>query len=147
MMKLKGHIGGLVFFLWLFVAGSGNCRADADFVLVVNVGNDVARLSPHEVELIFLSRKRIWPDGGNIAAVINENPKIYESFSYTLLKRSPRQYLIFRKKMLFRGQGMPPPTVQTDQEVIDFVAAHVGGLGYVSPEAVTPAVKVVPISQ
>lgn len=134
--------------LWFVLAvGGGECRAEAEFVLVVNVASEVASMTSHEVELIFLSRKRSWPDGGNIAAVINENPKIYESFSYTHLKRSPRQYLIFRKKMLFRGQGIPPPAVQTDQEVIDFVAAHVGGLGYVSPEAVTPAVKVVPISQ
>ena len=42
---------------------------------------------------------------------------------------------------------MPSPSVKTDKAVIEFVADHVGGLGYVSPEAVTTAVKVVPISQ
>lgn len=139
-------MGRLVLTLWLFALGAADCRAEANFVLVVHAGNEVASLTRQEVELIFLSRKRSWADGEKIAVVINENPKIYASFSYTVLKRSPRQYLIFRKKMLFRGQGMPLPTVQTDQEVIDFVSTHVGGFGYVSPEAVTPAVKVVPIS-
>ncbi len=123
------------------------CRAGADFVLVAHADNAVTTISRQDAELIFLNRKRRWPDGGNIAVVINENPKIYDSFSYTVLKRSPRQYLIFRKKMLFRGQGMPPPTVKTDREVVDFVSAHINGLGYISPEAVTPAVKVVQVSQ
>ncbi len=140
-------MGGLAFLLWLLVAGVGESRAESDFVLVVHPGNDVVSISSQDVELIFLSRKRMWPDGETIAAVINENPKIYGVFSYTVLKRSPRQYLLFRKKMLFRGQGMPPPSVQTDKEVIEYVATHVGGLGYVSPEAVTPTVKVVSISQ
>jgi hypothetical protein len=144
-MKLKGHIAGLALVLWLLTATGGHCRAGADFVLVANVANDVAGISRQEVELIFLSRRQSWPNGDKIAVLINENPKIYDTFSYTILKRSPRQYLIYRKKMLFRGQGMPLPTVKTDQEVIDFVSSHVGGLGYISPESVTPAVKVVPI--
>ncbi len=113
--------------------------------MVVNASNEVATISRHEVELIFLTRKRSWPSGESIAVVINENPKIYDSFSYTVMKRSSRQYLIFRKKMLFRGQGMPPPTVKTDRDVVEFVAAHPGGFGYISPAAVTPAVKVVSI--
>ncbi len=147
MLKLKGYMGRFVVALWFFAVGVGDCRAEADFVLVVNAGNAVSSISRQEAELIFLSRKQSWATGEKIAVLINENPKIYKSFSYTVLKRSPRQYLIFRKKMLFRGQGMPLPTVQTDKEVIDFVSSHVGGFGYVSPEAVTPAVKVVAISQ
>lgn len=146
-MLIVKYIGGFVCLLWLFVTGVAECRAAADFVLVVNAAKDVATISRQDAELIFLSRKRSWADGENIAVVINENPKIYNSFSYTVLKRSPRQYLLFRKKMLFRGQGMPPPTVKTDREVIEFVAADINGLGYVSPEAVTSAVKVVLISQ
>lgn len=140
-------MGWLVVVLGLLGSGGGECRAAGDFVLVANVANGLTSITPQDVQLIFLSRKRSWPDGTIIAPVINENPKIYESFSYTLLKRSPRQYLIFRKKMLFRGQGMPPPTVRTDQEVVAFVAAHAGGLGYVSPEAVTQDVKVLALSQ
>jgi hypothetical protein len=148
MTKVKGYMGRLVVTLWLSAVGVVDyCRAEADFVLVVNANNAVTTISRQDAELIFLSRKQSWSSGEKIAVLINENPKIYDTFSYTVLKRSPRQYLIFRKKMLFRGQGMPLPTVQTDKEVIDFVATHAGGLGYVSPEAVTPAVKVVAISQ
>lgn len=139
------YLGGLLLMVGLLLAAASQAAAADSFVLVANGNNKVESLSRRDVALIFLSRKRSWPNGKNIAVVINENPKIYSDFSYTILKRSPRQYLLFRKKMLFRGQGMPPPSVQTDQEVIDFVTAHCNGLGYVSPQAVTPEVRVIPI--
>ena len=111
-------------------------------MLVVNASSPHDSISRQDAALIFLSKKRSWPGGGNIAVVINENPQIYRAFSYSVLKKSPRQYLIFRKKMLFRGQGMPPPTVASDQEVVDFLAAHHNGIGFIAPDNVTPAVKV-----
>ncbi|MBU0960605.1 MAG: hypothetical protein KKD01_01920 [Proteobacteria bacterium] len=146
-MKLKRRIGGLVLTLLLVAAGAGGTEQQSDFVMVINVHNEVTSISSKDAELIFLSKKRSWPDGKNISVVINENQKIADSFSHTILKRSPHQFLVFRKKMLFRGQGMPPPTLKTDKAVIEFVAGHVGGISYVSPDAVTPAVKVIPITK
>lgn len=146
-MKLKGAIGGVILAVWLVTAGIVIAKEKEDFSLVVNIANRVNILSQMEAERMFLGKKRSWADGTAIAVIINENPKIYDSFSHTILRRSPRQFLIFRKKMLFRGQGMPSPTAKTDKEIIEFVSTHVGGFGYVSPESVTLAVKVVHISQ
>jgi hypothetical protein len=146
-MTVKKRTGGLVLAIWLFTVGAGRAEPQADFVLVVNAENEVTTISRKDVELIFLNKQRSWPDGKNIGVVINENPKIYESFSHTVLRRSSSQFLVFRKKMLFRGQGMPSPTLKTDKDVIVFVTEHVDSISYVSPDAVTPAVKVVSILQ
>lgn len=146
-MKFKRGIDIFILVIWLVAVKAGGAEQQDDFVLVVNVHNEVTSISRKDVELIFLSKKRSWPDGKNIAVVINENPKTADSFSNTVLKRSPHQFLVFRKKMLFRGQGMPPPSLKTDKAVIEFVAGHVGGISYVSPDAVTSAVKVIPITQ
>jgi len=147
MIKLKRLIGGFALALWLFAAGAGTAVSGDYFVLVANVDNEVTSINRVQAERMFLGKKRRWPDGKKASVIINENPEIYESFSHTVLRRSPHQFLNFRKKMLFRGQGMPPPTVKTDRDVIEFVAGHVGGLGYVDPEAVTLAVKIISISQ
>lgn len=141
----RKYLAGLLVLWGLLLAAANPAGAAESFVLVANGNNQVKSLSRKDVALIFLSRKRSWPSGKNIAVVINENPKIYSNFTYDILKRSPRQYLFFRKKMLFRGQGMPPPSVQTDQEVINFITAHCNGLGYVSPQALTPEVRAIPI--
>lgn len=134
--------------LSILLAAAVACAAPEDaFVLIVHPDNSVTTISRKEAELMFLSKKRNWPDGTSVAVIINENRRIYSAFSHTVLRRSPRQFLLFRKKMLFRGQGMPPPTAQTDRKVIEFVAVHAGGLGCISPESLTPEVKVVSISQ
>ena len=146
-IRMKGYIGLLAMALWLFVTGGvGLLRAEVPFVLVVNAENKMESISLQDTELIFLSKKRLWRNEEDIRVVINENPQIYSSFSYSVLRKTPRQYLIFRKKMLFRGQGMPPPAVGSDQEVVDFVASNENGIGFVSPESVTPKVKVVQIT-
>ncbi|MDP3695126.1 MAG: hypothetical protein Q8R42_03310 [Desulfocapsaceae bacterium] len=146
-MMLKKRTGCLILALWLFAAGAAGAESQADFVLVVNADNDVTTISRKDAELIFLNKQRSWPDGKNISVVINENPKIYDSFSHTVLRRSSQQFLVFRKQMLFRGQGMPPPTLKTDKDVVTFVGEHTGSISYVSPDTVTLAVKVVSIIQ
>jgi len=144
---LKKRTGGLLLAILLFAVGAGGGEPPGNFVLVVNAGNEVTTISRKDAELIFLNKQRSWPDGKNISVVINENPKIYDSFSHTVLRRSSQQFLVFRKQMLFRGQGMPPPTFKTDKDVVTFVGEHVGSISYVSPDAVTLAVKVVSILQ
>ncbi len=139
-------IGGLILGIWLLTAGAGWASSEDNFVLVVHLDNGITTMSPKDAQLIFLSKKRSWPNGKVITVVINENPEIYSTFSQKILKRSTRQYLIFRKKMLFRGQGIPPHSVKTDQEVIDFVASHHGSLGYISQDALTSRVKILLIS-
>jgi ABC-type phosphate transport system substrate-binding protein len=146
-MTLKKRAGGLVLALWLWAVGAGAGEPPGNFVLVVNAGNDVTTISRKDAELIFLNKQRSWPDGKNISVVINENPKIYDSFSHTVLRRSSQQFTVFRKQMLFRGQGMPPTTLKTDKDVVAFVGEHVGSISYVSPDTVTMAVKVVSILQ
>lgn len=147
MITLNKRTGGLILVIWLFAVGAGGAEPQGDFVMVVNADNEVTTINRKDAELIFLNKQRSWPDGKNISVVINENPKIYDSFSHTVLRRSSQQFLVFRKQMLFRGQGMPPPTLKTDKDVVAFVGEHVGGISYVSPDAVTQAVKVVSILQ
>lgn len=148
MLTLKKRTGGLILALWLFAVGpAAGATAQDDFVLVVNSENDLTTINRKDAELIFLKKQRSWPDGKNISVVINENPRIYDSFSHTVLRRSSQQFLVFRKQMLFRGQGMPPLTLKTDQDVVAFVGEHIGSISYVSPDAVTLAVKVVSILQ
>lgn len=146
-MNLKRRTGTFLLAIVLFAAEAMGAEPQENFVVVINVHNDMTSISRKDAELIFLNKKRSWPDGQTINVLINETPKTYDSFSRTILRRSPHQFLVFRKKMLFRGQGMPPPTLKTDEAVIEFVAGHVGGISYVSPDSVTPAVKIITITQ
>ena len=89
MFKTNGFISAFAVGLWLFVTGIVDLRAELPFVLVVNSENKVAAISRQDAELIFLSKKRSWPNEGNIRVVVNENPQIYSSFSYSVLRKTP----------------------------------------------------------
>ncbi len=144
---LKGIAVGLVLLLFLWVTSAWTAPPQGGFVLVVNVDNVLTSISRKDAERIFLIKKRGWSDGEKIAVVINRNQDVFHSFCFAVLKRSPRQFMIFQKKMLFRGQAMLPPMVKTDKEVVDFVASHRGGIGYVTPGTIGPGVKILQIEQ
>ena len=47
------------------------------------------------------------------------------------------------QQQIFSGRGSPPPIKASDQEVLAFVAANPGAIGYVSADADTSAVKTI----
>ena len=49
------------------------------------------------------------------------------------------------RQQIYSGRGVPPPVKATDADVVAFVAANPGGIGYVSAAADTAGVKVVEI--
>jgi hypothetical protein len=46
---------------------------------------------------------------------------------------------------VFSGRGVPPPELANDSEVVKFVAAHSGAIGYVAADAALAGVKVVEV--
>jgi hypothetical protein len=49
------------------------------------------------------------------------------------------------QQRIFSGRDVPPPEFATDQEVVAYVLAHEGAVGYVSPGAELRGLQVVAI--
>jgi hypothetical protein len=47
------------------------------------------------------------------------------------------------QQLIFSGRGVPPPELDTEEEVIRYVGRHPGALGYVSSYGEVGGVKVV----
>ena len=137
-------INGLLLLALIASGCFSQAKADSlDYVaLVVHPGNPVNHLGHAEARRIFLHKKRSWPSGERIKLVLNASSEVHGSFCAALLHRTPRQYMVFLKKMLFRGQAMPAPMLNSDKEVIRFIRSNPQALGYISPESVTSCVKV-----
>jgi len=152
-MSEKGASGGLfiqllqIMLIMLTTAEVCSAAGADAYLLVTNPANTIQTISRQEVKRIFLGKARRWPDGSNVAVIINREPSVFSIFCTAVLKRTPYQFMIVQKKILFSGQGMPPPMVETDQEVILFISSHPGGLGYISPASLTSAVKILAIEQ
>lgn len=130
--------------LVFLLLGGGVClSAQADLVVVVHPSNPVASLSEEDVRRIFMGRMRLFPEGeASIEAVDQEESRphfaqFYEAISGLTPAKLKRQ----RASYLFSGKGRLPASLPDDEAVIDYVASHPGGIGYVARELVDARVK------
>ena len=59
-----------------------------------------------------------------------------QSFSQAVLGKAPAAVRSYFQQLLFSGRGVPPVEKGSDADVLAFVRANPGGVGYVS--AATP---------
>ena len=117
------------------------------YLLVVHPENPVTSLMHEYVEQLFLVKQTKWSDGVPVDVVINASGKAAEEFYQDIIGKTPGQYLIYRKKLLFNGMAIPPKSLQDDEEVIRYIAQHPNGIGFISPASLDWRVKALTIVQ
>ncbi|MBI5557153.1 MAG: hypothetical protein HY885_05900 [Deltaproteobacteria bacterium] len=131
----------ITFLLLLMLLLKGQVCLAAEVILVVHKDNRLSGITRRAAELIFLSRKTEWTQGEHIHVVVNDDPEVYDTFCRDILHKTPLQYLIYRKKMLFTGSGIPPLTMNNDAEVKAFIAATNDSIGFMRRDSLDSRVK------
>jgi hypothetical protein len=104
-----------------------------EFVLIANSGRPEVALSRDEASRIFLRKELSWPQGGEVRPVDQSaDLPVRERFSEAVHGRSAQVILRYWLQQVFAGRGTPPPALQSDAEVLEYVARTPGALGYVS---------------
>jgi ABC-type phosphate transport system substrate-binding protein len=119
---------------------------EAEFKVVVSPETSVESLPRRDVARMFLKRTSSWPDGTAVIPVDQSS-------------RSPVRLLFTREvlgvegfdkmsavenywqQQIFSGRGSPPAVKASDADVIEFVAANPGAIGYVSATADVSSVR------
>ena len=138
---------------WIFVlallpvVGINELEAQ-DYQVVVNASVPAGSLSKKEVSAFFMGTKGSWPGGQSVEAVdLVEGSSVRASFSDAVIGRAVEAVKAYWLKEIYSGRKVPPPEVGSDQEVLDFVKTHPGGIGYVAAGAAVPdGVKVLEIA-
>jgi hypothetical protein len=122
----------------------------AGFVLIANAGNPATAISKSDAMRIFLKKARAWPGGGLSADPVDQrdaNPVRKEFLAAVIGKDGPAMNAYWQSQ-LFVGRTTPPPVKGSDADVIAFVAAAKGGIGYVSAGIALPAtVKAIAVAE
>jgi ABC-type phosphate transport system substrate-binding protein len=122
----------VLFALLALVASAAPAKAQA-FTVVVNEANPVSSLSKDELSRIFLKKMTQWPTGGAIAAVdLGKGTSARESFSKTVHGRGVSAIESHWQQQIFAGKDVPPPEKPSDAEVLAFVRANAGAIGYIA---------------
>ena len=112
-----------------FLAGTlllatGPVRAGELFV----IGNGIAGMSAEEVKEVFLGEVQF---AGSLKLLPVDNAGAQADFQARVLKMTAARYAASWTKKAFRDGLNAPPLKATDAEVIGFVKANPGAIGYV----------------
>jgi ABC-type phosphate transport system substrate-binding protein len=118
----------------------------AGFRVIVNSENPVSTANGNFVADAFLKKVNEWSDGLGLEPVDQKtNSETRRAFSLAVLGRSVAAVRTYWQQRVFSGRGVPPPELDGDVEVVRYVGAHRGAIGYVSEAANLDGVKVLTI--
>jgi hypothetical protein len=104
----------------------------ADFVVVVNAANPQTALPAAEVSNLFLQKVHKWESGERVRPVdLPETSPARESFSKAIHGRPTAAVKAYWQRMIFSGIDAPPPEKPSAAEVLAYVRANPGAIGYV----------------
>lgn len=122
--------------------------AKPEFVVVINESNPISSVNTDQLARCFMKELSTWSTGDPVVPVDQAaSSPVREAFSKAIHGRDVAAVKSFWQRQIFSGSGVPPAELATDAEVLDFVRATPGAIGYVA--ASTPlgnGVKALPIT-
>ena len=92
----------------------------------------------------FLKKVTRWPDGQAIRPVDQpSSSNVRKSFTDDVLRRSVGAVKSYWQQLIFSGRDIPPPELESDAAVRDYVLRNRGAVGYVSGATELQAAKAI----
>jgi ABC-type phosphate transport system substrate-binding protein len=113
----------------------------AEMTIIANPLVPDTIISGNDLKEIFLGKRVKWSDNSRIVFVLSEDANAHKAFLDQYVGRSPSQFDMHWRNMLFTGQAQLPMTLKSEQEIIDFVSKTPGALGYVGSPPASNTVK------
>jgi ABC-type phosphate transport system substrate-binding protein len=131
------------FLVWL-ACSTAMADSPPPFRVIVNAKNPATALSRDTLADLFLKKSTRWSDGETVRPVdLRPKSETRRKFSENVLKRSVAAVRSYWQQRIFSGRGIPPPELESDEDVVGYVARHRGAVGYVSAGAALAETKVV----
>ncbi len=116
--------------------------AMAQYKVIANKSNAATSITKDEVASYLLKKKKTWASGAAVVPVDQRaNSEVRKAFSSAVVGKSVGAVKSYWQQAVFSGKGTPPVEKANDQDVIDFVKANQGAIGYVSSGADISGVK------
>ncbi len=117
--------------------------ASPPFRVIVNPQNQAASVDRRFLADAFLKKVSRWGDGEAVRPVdLGPDSAVRGRFSEDVLRRSVSAVKNYWQQLVFSGRDVPPPELDSDDQVVAYVLRFGGAVGYVSPAANVDRVKV-----
>ncbi len=126
--------------------GISRSAAAQAFKVIANSSVTAADVPGAALSKVFLKQSTKLPDGSTVTPVdLQKTSDVRAAFSKSVHGRAVGAIETFWQQQIFSGKEVPPATKASDAEMIAFVKATPGAIGYVSSGAATDGVKVIAV--
>jgi ABC-type phosphate transport system substrate-binding protein len=140
----------LLAFASLTAVGPRAAAQNGKYVVIVNPGNPIQRLSQSQLSRIYLGKLQGWEIKGKVEPVLaldlQTGSLLREKFTQDVLRKSPSEAEAYWRQEIYAGRSFPP-LEQSEIEALQQVRGSLGGIAYVSSTADLKGVKVVSVRE
>jgi ABC-type phosphate transport system substrate-binding protein len=130
---LRSVVSVFVLLTVLVMAGARATTANEPaFNVIVNPRNPASAIDRDFLRNAFLKKAAVWRSTGETMRPIGLSAKFSarDQFTRKVLKKTPAQLKAYWNQQIFSGKGVPPPEADSTADVIAYVLAHPGAVGY-----------------
>jgi len=143
---MRALVGVFVIALGVAFSSSGAAEDGPGYVVIVHPKNESTKLERKLVADIFLKKQTHWSDDSTIKPVDQARTSaVRAQFSQDVIGRSISSVRAYWNQVVFSGQGVPPPELDSDASVVKYVLGNKTAIGYVSATAELKGAKVVQV--
>jgi ABC-type phosphate transport system substrate-binding protein len=123
---------------------AGAAASPPAYLVIVNPANPTTSIGRKFLADAFLKKTTRWDSGDVIRPVdqTSDSP-VRRKFSEEVLKRSVAAVRNYWQQIIFSGRDVPPPELNSDEDVVKYVLKYPGGIGYVAGSTDLDAAKIV----
>lgn len=109
-----------------------------DYQVIVHPSNPTRALGRSFLRSVYLRKTTTWPSGETIRPVgLGKRFPARERFAREVLNKSPAQLRSYWNQQIFSGKGVPPPELESEAAVIQYVLRNRGAVGFL-PAGIDP---------
>jgi len=125
---------------------SASTASDTRYKVIVHPKNPVASIDRDYLRNIFLKKESDWNRGETIRPVdLSAKFVVRDEFTHDVLRKTPAQLRSYWNQQIFSGKGVPPPEASSPREVVAYVLANPGAVGYIPADVDSGEAKVVEV--
>ena len=136
----------IAWFVLVLGASTVASSEETRFKVIVHPKNPSTTIDRDLLRNMFLKKRVVWKGGDTIRPIdLSTKFPAREQFGRSVLKKTPAQLKSYWTQQIFSGKGVPPPEAATASEVVRYVLANPGAIGYVPVDVDVQGAKVIEV--
>ena len=126
------------------VFSSPSNASNESYKVIVNPSNPVKVLDRDFLRDVYLKKAVDWNQGQSIRPIdLSTRFAAHDRFRDDVIRKTSSQLKSYWNQQIFSGKGVPPPEADSTADVIAYVLANPGAVGYLPPNVDPGGAKVI----